>query len=72
MDLILPHVETRTQDPNFYIFGALKTRGSMMRTLSIDVSIISIKVCLNYIMCVRKQTVLGNVNFQELTVNLRK
>ena len=23
-------------------------------------------------MCVRKRTVLGNVNFQELTVNLRK
>ena len=72
MDFILPHVGIRTQAPNFYIFGALKTQGSMMRTLSIDVFIISIKVCLNYILCVRKRTVLGNVNFQELTVNLRK
>ena len=72
MDFILPHVGIRTQDPNFCIFGALKTRGSMMRTPGIFVCIISIKVCLNYIMCVRKRTVLGNVNFQELTVNLRK
>ena len=36
-------VGIRTQDPNFYIFGALKTRGSMMRTLGIFVFIISIK-----------------------------
>ena len=43
-----------------------------MSTLSIDVFIISIKVCLNFILSVRKRTVLGNVNFQELTVNLRK
>ena len=43
-----------------------------MSMLSIDVFIISIKVCLNFILSVRKRTFWGNVNFRELSVNLRK
>ena len=63
MDFILPPVGFRPRDPNFYIFGALKTRGSMMSTLSIDVFIISIKVCLIFILSVRKRTCVGEQQF---------